>query len=223
MQRAREREPMGLMRALVLLGFFALGALAAAGCSALDDFNGFTFNGEGQDLGGAGHDLSRDSHDLSMMMSGCTLPNQRVCIDSVTSGVCGMPPIADRNCPPGSMCQGGFCKPPTGASPCQSNNDCNFGEDCDLYVGAGGNSLQGFCTSDGGGTADVGTPCSSPGSDPTCNSGLCAVDAFDQLVVECLFPCNGGGDCPFNGNCRNLAAPLTIEGVSTAAVQGCFQ
>jgi len=143
----------------------------------------------------------------------CLSLNLRVCITSTQSGHCDnlLQPIADRSCPPGSLCSNGYCQPPNGAQQCQNRVNCGIGQACDLYVVAG--QLQGYCTNDlgGGGTF------ASCNDDRECRAALCVtkMDGTRNCLALCMSSCPGG-------TCDLVTQPATIEGVSTSAIKSCF-
>jgi len=143
----------------------------------------------------------------------CTSDGMRVCVDATHSGHCaGGAPVADRSCPPDSMCTDGLCAPPMGATQCLGDADCT-NQVCDLYVV--GSSLQGFC-SDPIGT-NTGS-CSNAGEDLNCDSGICS----SGNGTQCLSPCTTTGDCVGGSQtCSSMSNPQSIEGQSTSGTKHC--
>jgi hypothetical protein len=138
----------------------------------------------------------------------------RGCIDAARSGVCvGGELIADRDCPPTSVCMAGVCAPPAGATACTGDVGCVAPEVCDVYVMGG--ALAGFCTPPIGATSGS---CTTAGYDATCDSGICAAGGD----TRCLSPCVSQVDC-LGGNqtCDGVTAPGTIDGQVTTGLKHC--
>lgn len=217
-------------------GLWAL--LLVAGCFTPD-------LGEGQVACGAGgacppdyvcHDDGRCWHgpadggttgggDLLLGNSGgsCGVEGTRLCVDATHSGACHAgAAVVDRDCPPTSTCTSGHCAPPAGARPCSRAADCMSGEVCDEYVAGAG--VSGFCTpAISGAVGGAAAPCTAPGWDNGCKTGLCAADAKDGTVHACLYPCKGDGDCGGNGaKCQGvIGEPGTIEGAPAGGLKFC--
>jgi hypothetical protein len=145
----------------------------------------------------------------------------RVCIDPIHSGHCEvtagfrLTAVADRTCPPTSLCIAGHCQPPPFALVCQSQSDCLGGHVCDLYVGPSG--VIGRCTDAISGGAGMYEDCT---SDVNCRTGLCASFGNTQ---QCLYPCGDQRDCRGGGGCGFITSPALLEGVPIAgAVASCF-
>lgn len=153
----------------------------------------------------------------------CTSANQRVCPTSTKSGHCDstLSAVADRDCPSGSTCMGGYCQPPSGAAACTSTNNCNAPLVCALYSNSTHTGLVGYCSNPRPGGAGLYADCT---SDLTCGSDFCAMRSGGLL--ECAEPCSGTGGqvCPgAASNCRPIASPTTIEGIPTAGQLACLQ
>jgi hypothetical protein len=149
----------------------------------------------------------------------CVSLNQRVCINSTQSGHCDslLNPVADRNCPPSSMCSNGTCRPPSGSNSCVREMDCTTATSCDLYTSTNGNSIIGACTPNQGN----GTLYDTCNNDNQCQSGTCA--SATSFPDECYYACRMDPDCPMGGHCVNITAPATLEGTATTGVKGCFK
>ncbi|HJZ88504.1 MAG TPA: hypothetical protein VKN99_25200, partial [Polyangia bacterium] len=148
----------------------------------------------------------------------------RVCLGSATSGHCDGTggALIDRVCPPDSTCSSGYCQPPPGGA-CATSSQCLLGRICMLFVSNGGSSLQGSCSDPYiivGGGGFIYQNCTSGGQ---CRSGICATDADDTSLNQCLYPCRNDNDCPMGGGCHAISAPSAIEGTSTSGVKGCFR
>src|SRR5262245_32569107 len=78
----------------------------------------------------------------------CITDGQRICLTPVQSGHCELlgvlMPVADRDCPPGSLCVGGYCQPPAGANSCTSIADCTNNQVCNLYSNPMHDGLVGY-------------------------------------------------------------------------------
>jgi hypothetical protein len=199
--------------------------LLFSGCTVVDDFGKFRFADGGGGAGGGGGspggDLGGRPGDLGP--GACTTAGERLCVDVHHSGHCdqSLGLLADRDCPPDSMCLGGYCQPNVSAATCARQGDCALGRVCDLFVVSG--KLTGFCSL-AGGSGPVYTACTATNQTATCESGLCSTGTI-LGVHECLTPCTGlsGGDCTNGGICETLVDPVTIEGVSTTGLHGCFK
>jgi hypothetical protein len=149
----------------------------------------------------------------------CASVNQRVCISSTQSGHCDnlLMPVADRNCPPTSMCSNGTCRPPSGAQSCTHESDCGITTACVLYTSTNGNSIIGACTpNDGNGS--LYDNCNNGNQ---CQSGTCA--SANTFPDQCYYACRMDMECPMGGHCVNVTAPATLEGTATTGVKGCFK
>ena len=156
-------------------------------------------------------------------LASCVVDGTRVCVDATHSAVCtsGVA-VVDRDCPPTSTCGAGRCMPPPGARSCARVADCMNGEVCDEY--AVGASVMGFCTPViAGAVGGSAAPCTAPGWDDGCKTGLCAGDAKDGTVHACLYPCKGDGDCGGGGaKCQGtIGQPATIEGAPAGGLRFC--
>jgi hypothetical protein len=63
--------------------------------------------------------------------------------------------------------------------------------------------------------------CTPSGADPTCATGLCAVDVEDSAVQQCLYPCLQDEDC--GESCKRVASSTVIEGISAGSKSSCFK
>jgi len=150
----------------------------------------------------------------------CTSANQRVCSRSTQSAYCDstLNAVADRDCPSGSTCMGGYCQPPSGAAACTSTNNCNAPLVCALYSNSTHTGLVGFCSNPRG-AAGLYADCT---RDLDCGSNFCAMRS--NGLLECSEPCTSGTQCPGAAtNCKAIASPTTIEGISTAGQLACLQ
>lgn len=174
------------------------------------------------DGGGGRPDLAAGPDLAGGVPGGCGSDGTRLCVDAARSGICqsGVA-VVDRDCPPTSTCGAGRCMPPSGAKPCTRVNDCGNGQVCDEY--AVGASVMGFCTPViAGAVGGPAAPCTAPGWDNGCKTGLCAADN-DSAAHACLYPCKGDGDCGGNGaKCQGtLGQPASLEGVTAMGVRFC--
>ena len=153
----------------------------------------------------------------------CTSANQRVCTSSAQSGHCDsmLSAVADRDCPGGSTCMGGYCQPPSGATACTSTSDCSASQVCALYSNSTHTGLVGFCSNPRPGGAGLYADCT---RDLDCGSDFCA--SRSGGLLECAEPCSStsGTVCPgAANNCNSIASPTTIEGIPTAGQRACLQ
>jgi hypothetical protein len=152
----------------------------------------------------------------------CTSANQRVCPSSSQSGHCDsmLNAVADRTCPGGSTCMGGYCQPPSGAAACTSTNNCNATLVCAIYSNPTHTGLVGFCSTPRPGGAGLYANCT---RDLDCGSDFCAMRSGGLL--ECAEPCSSTSvTCPgAANNCNAIASPTTIEGIPTAGQRACLQ
>ena len=137
----------------------------------------------------------------------------RVCVDATDSGSCNSAgqAVADRACPPGSMCGSGYCQPPVGAMSCTTDTDCPGNGVCDPYVVSG--AFQGFCTGPDGSHV-VYESCSGTSS-PGCDTGVC-------VNGQCFSGCKNQSDCPSADSVSCTAGSGTLEGVSISGLKSCF-
>jgi hypothetical protein len=153
----------------------------------------------------------------------CTSANQRVCPTATQSGHCDstLNAVADRHCPTGSTCMGGYCQPPGGAAACTSTSDCGGSLVCGLYSNSTHTGLVGYCSNSGPGGAGLYADCT---RDSDCGSDFCAMRS--NGLFECSQPCSGtsSAQCPgAANNCRPIASPSTVEGIPTAGQLACLQ
>jgi hypothetical protein len=153
----------------------------------------------------------------------CTFAGQRLCINATQSGSCdgSLQPVPDRNCPPSSFCQNGTCRPPNEANGCDRENDCQWGQACDMYVSSDGTSIITVCTPNDGQGGAYSQCNTATGSQ--CQSSTCAEETVSGTVDQCFFACKQSQDCPMGGVCLDISSPGSLEGTSTAGIKSCFK
>jgi hypothetical protein len=192
--------------------------------------SGGDFGVAGGGGGGGGNDpvdMAVPISDMVVLNGGCNPGVTRVCLDSTHSATCvtgsaGSMPVLDRPCPPGSLCSAGHCLQPTGADACNNPTLCTNGKVCVAYVVNNGSMLRLFCTDPvSGATGGIRAPCTTPGYDSTCQTGICA-QAMDGKHV-CAVLCRTVADCGGTdaGACQTILSPAAVEGFSTSAGHVC--
>ncbi len=187
----------------------ACGLLVAAACGFTPGARPGHSTSDAPGAVGSGSDAT--SGTTGSDASGCA---GRVCVDATHSGSCDGTGeiVTDRDCPPASMCTGGYCRPPAGAAPCTTDAQCTGSDVCDLYVQGG--MLVGYCT----GQFGMDGTYQSCQSNDQCQTGLCADSG------QCYTACTGTGQ----GTCRSgpdsidcTSLDVTVEGVTSTGLSTC--
>jgi hypothetical protein len=183
--------------------------------------------GGGPVTDGGAADLT-SAHDLAGPVGSSCSGDQRQCASNpVESQSCQSGSwVASRPCPTGDVsvldaqCNGGYCAPPLGASPCDLNGgpsesycfqQVSSQHSCQPFVDPQSKMVSWSCAVVVGSGAS-GAACSS-GSQ--CRSGFCASNGV------CFRPCSSTSDCPQHQPpfaCKKVT--IDVEGV-TVDVQSC--
>ena len=142
------------------------------------------------------------------------IDGKRVCEDpSTASASCvGGEVTRDRECPPGSACEGFVCTLATACEVC-TGNSCGVGRMCSVFATVGSiNTCCTPCFDAPRGCAAPGTPC---GSSDDCASGVCVSDGGPG---QCYFNCQNADDCGDGGVCE--VQTIRVDGLTNGA-PGC--
>jgi hypothetical protein len=148
-------------------------------------------------------------------------PGTRICVDTTHSGTCewvqaDLSPVEDRECPPTSVCQDGFCTAPQPVRGCARDHDCLGGTVCNLFMTINGR-LAGFCAPPFPMTGGAMERCTA-GSQ--CGTGFCA--NAPRADPRCLSLCVGNGDCGGGGQCKVFSLAGPVEGATPTQLKSCF-
>jgi len=151
----------------------------------------------------------------------CAAPNgRRVCEPATNSSaecIAGET-MLDRECPPGSSCEGFVCALGTPCQGCDPGG-CGVGEMCSVFVTVTPTEGTNLCC-----TPCFATPlgCGAPGTrcatNDQCASGICIVDDGgvgdggppDGGAGQCFYHCQVDPDCGDGGSCESR--PVRVDG-----------
>ena len=139
---------------------------------------------------------------------------KRVCAQTggASAACLGGVAIEDRECPPGSSCEGFVCTLEPACEVC-SGPSCGAGRMCSLFAVPG--SISTCCTpcfTAPRGCGSPGTPCD---SSDDCASGVCVSDGG---AGQCYFNCQDSADCGDGGVCD--VRTIRVDGLNNGLL-GC--
>lgn len=131
--------------------------------------------------------------------------------------------VDDRRCPRNSTCEGGYCKPPPGASgqlegrSCTTDTTCQAlnGYACQPFVmrSAQGTLRVEFFCAESVGSGASGTQCTEATAATACRSGFCDQVLYAPNSQYCYRQCIANADCPMGPvrtSCKD--AKIRVEG-----------